>query len=353
MKKLYFLLFLTLAAVTASAQERLLFSHSCNYDGEIPPDEALYGFASDDEAEDALKRIMRYTGLPANFAIMAANVPNAAAALYEGKRYILYNQYFMYRIKDQTKTDWAALSILAHEIGHHLSGHTLDDIGSRPGKELEADRFAGYVLYKMGAQLDEALIAIETLASDTGGATHPPKSARIAAMTNGWMDARQQGAGVQPILEDKGDMQARGVAPVVPETLEAGVFYKKIWVEPAAVGKIKGLRIHAHFEAQNLAGQECRVVVWFYDAATKEPLEDLNGRFATANGDVAIILDFTAHNAFVEYTDYPMFIPFDELHLDEGDHDIHFQMGIFQKLPEEKMQQVGPVSPFTAFSFRK
>jgi len=103
---------------------------------------------------------MKYTGLLSNFIIKTADVPNAKASISGSTRYVLYNQLFMKRVKQQTNTDWAAISILAHEIGHHLSGHTLDDQGTRPNKELEADRFSGFVLAKMSATLEEAIITI-------------------------------------------------------------------------------------------------------------------------------------------------------------------------------------------------
>ncbi|MEZ4633330.1 MAG: M48 family metalloprotease [Deinococcales bacterium] len=50
---------------------------------------------------------------------------NAAAVIRDRQRYILYNQTWMAAIDREGNTDWEAVSILAHEIGHHLSGHTL------------------------------------------------------------------------------------------------------------------------------------------------------------------------------------------------------------------------------------
>lgn len=89
---------------------------------------------------------MRVTGISGNrFEIKAADVSNAQARIVGDKRLILYNQEFMARVKRTTNTDWAAVSILAHEIGHHLEGHTLGKDGSRPADELEADRFSGHV----------------------------------------------------------------------------------------------------------------------------------------------------------------------------------------------------------------
>jgi len=180
------------------AQERIHIDHSCSYTDELE-EQDIYGFASDDEAKRTLRRIMKYTGLPSNFTIKAANVPNAAAVVRGNERFILYNQYFMEQVKKSTYTDWSAVSILAHEIGHHLSGHTLDHVGSRPDKELEADKFSGFVLYKMGATLNEARAAMEKIGSDKGSYTHPAKSARLAAITNGWFAAKELAGDTKPV----------------------------------------------------------------------------------------------------------------------------------------------------------
>jgi|GEM_PF-900371 len=178
-------------SLSLHAQVRLIIAEACSYFGENIEGE-VYGFASDSEAESAVDRIMRFTGLPQNFTIKAANVPNAAAVIRDNKRLILYNQTFMERVKERTNTDWAAISILAHEIGHHLSGHTLEPGGSRPETELQADKFSGYILYKMGATLEQSQKAMDTMTGEGGSETHPPKSARLAAIANGWVEARQQ-----------------------------------------------------------------------------------------------------------------------------------------------------------------
>ncbi len=192
MKPLFSFLAILLSLVApAHAQERLVIEEACSYYGDTISGE-VYGFGSDQEAEQAISRIMKFTGLPQNFTIKAANVPNAAAVIRENKRLILYSQTFMERVRQTTNTDWAAISILAHEIGHHLSGHTLEAGGSRPETELQADRFSGYVLFKMGATLDQSQAAMETMTGEGGSDTHPPKSARLAAIANGWMEARDQ-----------------------------------------------------------------------------------------------------------------------------------------------------------------
>lgn len=186
------LLVFVLFAVNTRPQdkvEEIKADWQCNYYGE-QPDEKIYTFSSDKEAEAAIDRILKQTGLARNFVIKAADVPNAAAITQGPARYILYNQGFMRRVKDTTRTDWAAISIMAHELGHHLQGHTLQPGGSRPPIELEADEFSGFVLYKMKATLQQAQAAMIALASEQASATHPAKKSRLAAIESGWIKAR-------------------------------------------------------------------------------------------------------------------------------------------------------------------
>jgi hypothetical protein len=169
---------------------------SCGFDDAIF-DKKVYSFSSDIEASNALDKIMKLTGLPANFEIKAASVDNACAVVKcddygNCDRYILYNQEFMEKIKDETQTSFSEIAILAHEIAHHLSGHTLGSTGSSHDMELEADKYAGFILFKLGAPLKDAKLAFSTLSIE-GSSTHPPRAARIAAVTNGWFEAKRNG----------------------------------------------------------------------------------------------------------------------------------------------------------------
>ena len=150
-----------------------------------------YDHIPDQQAKAAVYQIVRYTGLTPNFTILAENVPNAVAFIKNKKRYIAYNPDFIVQVMDQTQTNWSAISILAHEVGHHLLGHTLKNKGSNPGDELAADRFSGFILSQMGASLAEAQAAAKTLDSVKTGKGHPPRQARLDAIANGWNDAQK------------------------------------------------------------------------------------------------------------------------------------------------------------------
>lgn len=144
-------------------------------------------------AKEIIINIVNQVGLKPNFEIRAAKISNAAAVNYGGKRYILYDPDFMNKIQTAAKTDWAAISILAHEIGHHLNGHTMLSQGSNhPTLELEADEFSGFVLRKMGASLSDAQMAMKILSEDKNSPTHPGRSSRLTAIAKGYNTANEQ-----------------------------------------------------------------------------------------------------------------------------------------------------------------
>jgi hypothetical protein len=164
------------------------YTHMCSYFGEdIVGDISAY--EADGSAQKVVKKIMSVIGLKPNFELRAANVPNAAAVMLNGKRFILYNPNYMNKINASTGSNWAAISIFAHEIGHHLNGHTLDNVGSRPQTELDADEFSGFVMHKMGAPLEDAQAVMALISSIKGSHTHPPKKDRLAFIATGWNNA--------------------------------------------------------------------------------------------------------------------------------------------------------------------
>jgi hypothetical protein len=102
----------------------------------------VMGFSSVSEARTIISDIMDAVAQQQNFKVLStAQVDNAAAVIYQGQRYILYNPSFINQLDEAANDRWASISVLAHEIGHHLLGHTLDGRGSQLPKELAADEF--------------------------------------------------------------------------------------------------------------------------------------------------------------------------------------------------------------------
>ena len=145
------------------------------------------------QAEGIIREITDAVGLQPRFELRATTqVDNAAAVVYGGRRYLLYNPTFLAAVNRAGHTDWAGISILAHEMGHHLNGHTLRAGGSQPQDELEADEFSGFVLRRLGASLAQAQAAMATASPDEGSATHPGRAPRLAAISRGWGRATAQ-----------------------------------------------------------------------------------------------------------------------------------------------------------------
>ncbi|MGB1308213.1 MAG: hypothetical protein ACPG6B_04840 [Oceanihabitans sp.] len=163
------------------------------------------GFMADEEAEIAVDKILEQIGLFRNFVLQQCpDINNAVAKNIktptgEVMRYILYDNDFFNRINDKANNDWAAISILAHEIGHHLNGHSLNNKGSNHKVELEADYFSGLSLAKMGATLEQALSAINTLKYEKATKSHPAKKDRLLQIEKGWNYANKE---KQKNLED-------------------------------------------------------------------------------------------------------------------------------------------------------
>ena len=177
-------LFLFFTATSAQAQFQVEWKVLTN-DG--PTKATVSNFASVNEAKNIISEIISVMKLKVNFEVREANVPNAGAVFFNNKRYILYNPNFIKQIDKATGTDWASISILAHEIGHHVKGHVFaSNGGSSHANELEADEFSGLVLRKMGASLDEAQVAMRLISGNRASTTHPGKTDRLSAIAKGW-----------------------------------------------------------------------------------------------------------------------------------------------------------------------
>jgi tetratricopeptide (TPR) repeat protein len=177
---------------TTQAQTLLNIRNGCHFNGDETP-KTLYGLDPSEEAVQIVGQITAAIGLEQNFVIKSANVPNALASTEGGQRYILYSTTFLENFKKDAQTKWAAYSVLAHEVGHHLNNDdfTETDMKKRKVLELAADRFAGNVLQKMGATLAEAQAGVNTFSRDENK-THPPKSARLEAIASGWKQSEER-----------------------------------------------------------------------------------------------------------------------------------------------------------------
>lgn len=161
-----------------------------------------------EEAVAQIEAILDKVGLFRNFEVEECGGINNAIAVTIAQesgdmdRYIIYDNDFFERVSMQTNTDWGLISILAHEVGHHLNGHTLKSGGSNHKIELQADEFSGFVLARMGCSLNDAQAAISKMLPDKASSTHPAKADRLAAIEKGWGRGNGKTITVKEIDED-------------------------------------------------------------------------------------------------------------------------------------------------------
>lgn len=191
-----FLIILLFSSINFSvSQEELRLDGGCSFTNGSREEE-LFGYSASNEALNIVEEITAKMEIKNQFILKSANVANAKASSSGGQRYILYSTTFLEQFKKKSKTRWAACCVLAHEIGHHFNNDNFLETNEKRRKtaELSADRFAGFVLQRMGASLEEAQAGIESFSLKGETETHPPKSARLEAVANGWKQAQEGNA---------------------------------------------------------------------------------------------------------------------------------------------------------------
>lgn len=201
------LLAMGLASAPAQAQldvKTFVYGKSAHGFHGLPGKPRITTFAAEGEALAIFRQIIGNQGLSAATIDIRASgdVSNAAAFVDdEGKRIIAYNTIFMQEVKEKTGRYWALISIMAHEVGHHLNFHTYVQGQPPPAQshkdELEADYFSGHALARLGASLNDAIAAMKEIAPVEETATHPGRDARLQAIALGWKAANATTSSLQ------------------------------------------------------------------------------------------------------------------------------------------------------------
>ncbi len=198
--------FLFLGATNCFAQDKpgTSFSGPMKGDPSVCPQSSNY--LTPEDVNNLVTLILKKIGIKNRYIIKACpQVDNCQAVLYKGKPYILYNPEFLNKVKKLNFTnaslpeaddkDWETLTILAHELGHHINNHLLNpqpDAKQRD-MELEADETAGFIIYLLGGTLNQAQLAYYDInVSEEGDYEHPPRKQRLDAIDKGWNNAAKE-----------------------------------------------------------------------------------------------------------------------------------------------------------------
>lgn len=115
------------------------------------------------------------------------------AIIYKNERFILFDDTYL-TISNKTKNYWYLIFVLAHEIGHHLLGHTvvkqIPSIQIKRQQELDADRYAGFICAKLGATYNDIRQSLQNLPEPTNIllSDHPSFANRYSSAIVGYKD---------------------------------------------------------------------------------------------------------------------------------------------------------------------
>lgn len=119
-------------------------------------------------------------------------------------------------------------------------------------------------------------------------------------------------------------------------SVSTGIKYKgkieKIWIDyDTQQNNQKGILIHFKFNVDNLKDVKCRAAIYFY-FKSGIALKDINNNYYATDGQVCVGKDFTPPYEESIYKDFTVFMPYDELHLPEGKHELKIHINLYEPI---------------------
>lgn len=131
-------------------------------------------------------RIRQELGFSTDFTILITErEDNAFATVADGQKILGVDVDFLSRMNRQVGTQWAAIQVIAHEVGHHIAGFG----GNQHRSELNADYWSGQALQRLGSAKNAATAAILAVGTEIDSPSHPNKHTRARTIARGWDDA--------------------------------------------------------------------------------------------------------------------------------------------------------------------
>lgn len=107
--------------------------------------------------------------------------------------------------------------------------------------------------------------------------------------------------------------------------------FKDIWVDYDVVeGGLKGMRIHVKFTTYGMKNLDSYLAVYF-ETVDGKPLKDKNGKFSSADGQVAVYREMKPGYDPADYNDFTVFMPYDELDLPDGEYALRMHVDIIYR----------------------
>jgi hypothetical protein len=124
----------------------------------------------------------------------------------------------------------------------------------------------------------------------------------------------------------------------------------KVWQEHNVVrGGRKGLAVHAHLQIDNAPGLPCLASAHFSDARLNK-LKARTPAYSAVDGQAVALTPITPLYDRTEVKDLTIFLPYDELTVGPGKHDLHFQVGVYCKRDKRYLNPAPVRGSFTLTS---
>jgi len=139
---------------------------------------------------EVVREIKKTLGFNVEIDIYIAKAENNCFATVGkgGARLLIADIDFLESVNNYAGTKWAAISVIAHEVGHHIAGFNHHE--SQLDDELDADYWSGYVLQKLGSSENAATKCILKFGTEQDTDSHPNKYTRAKTIESGWGDAK-------------------------------------------------------------------------------------------------------------------------------------------------------------------
>lgn len=109
----------------------------------------------------------------------------------------------------------------------------------------------------------------------------------------------------------------------------------------------KGLGLRHKLKVQNMQNKRLEVTCYFYFKKSGKILKDYNGKYKTTGGDVSVADYVTVKYKDASWASFKHFIPYDELHLGKGKHELKTRCEAF-----DQGRSIG-IGPWSYLTFRK
>ncbi|SFD41758.1 M48 family metalloprotease [Algibacter pectinivorans] len=177
-----------------------------------------------------LSEIVSEIGLSqSNFTMKTCNsIKNAVAVIIDGERELLIDENYLSKLNNSTNSSFY-LFILAHEIGHHLNGHTLksSDNSTSRKQELEADYFAGFVLKKLDGSIQDITDVLNNIPHPNENiGTHPILKDRIFIAESGFNNAELKEQEILQKFETEITEKIKNAEKINTLNLARSLYYK-------------------------------------------------------------------------------------------------------------------------------